>query len=450
MNELLQAILSGVGAVGETLDAPGAYLRGALSGRLGERASGREMLESWGALGANQEGLDGGDVAGFFADMIFDPLNVVGGAGLKAASVANKGIRAGNKASEAMRAAGAMPEEIASLTKVRNVARVLPPENEPQAWDALKDLWSLPDVPVQQRQDWMENIHSLVNNPADDPIGYERIKPFVTELDQGPRRMYHGTPHVYDAPDPSRFDRDALYGPGYYTTADPHIASEYTEKGARAIDSNAIRAQENAAYLQQRIEKLNALDENGIPDYAPHERSMTYPVPRSYATRAEWRAQLESQLAQSLQEMQRRSAPNVRMQYLDIRNPLDMDAEIPVDEINRIIRTERPKADYGAYAPLTNTLSGDFVSQRLVGTPEDFNRMLRRAGYDGIIHRGGGRVGSNHPHDVAIAFDPSQIYSPYIAPALQKEKSIAPYLAMLLGNNAAQAPYDLQAAPSSF
>src|SRR5690606_29549719 len=50
MNELLQAILSGVGAVGETLDAPGAYLRGALSGRLGERASGREMLESWGAL----------------------------------------------------------------------------------------------------------------------------------------------------------------------------------------------------------------------------------------------------------------------------------------------------------------------------------------------------------------------------------------------------------------
>lgn len=114
---LLDALMSGVGYVGSAIDAPGAYMRGALGGEFGERMGGRELLEAWGVLDENEEGLDGGDVLGFGAEMLLDPLNLATGGALAAVRGVNKGIRAGNRASEGMRAAGAMPEEIARATK---------------------------------------------------------------------------------------------------------------------------------------------------------------------------------------------------------------------------------------------------------------------------------------------------------------------------------------------
>lgn len=65
--------------IGYAVDTPGALLRGLLAGKPGARKSGREMLESWGALGPNKEGFDSGDVAGFLADLIVDPINLAGG-----------------------------------------------------------------------------------------------------------------------------------------------------------------------------------------------------------------------------------------------------------------------------------------------------------------------------------------------------------------------------------
>ena len=59
-------------------DTPGALLRGLLAGKPGTRKTGREVLR----LGENQPGLDAGDVAGFLAEMLLDPLNWLGGAGL--------------------------------------------------------------------------------------------------------------------------------------------------------------------------------------------------------------------------------------------------------------------------------------------------------------------------------------------------------------------------------
>lgn len=115
MSELLDAILGFGSGVLNILDMPGSYLRGALGGRLGERLSGRDMLEEWGILDENQEGFDGGDVAGFGADVLLDPLNALGGAGLlRGLSKIGKH----NKTSEALRAAGAMPEEVAALTRL--------------------------------------------------------------------------------------------------------------------------------------------------------------------------------------------------------------------------------------------------------------------------------------------------------------------------------------------
>lgn len=118
MSALLDAILGfGSGAL-DVLDMPGSYARGALAGQFGERLGGREMLEEWGVLGENEEGLDTGDVAGFGVDVVVDPLNLIGlGLAGKTARGA-KAAKASNQSSEAMRAAGAMPEEIAAVTKM--------------------------------------------------------------------------------------------------------------------------------------------------------------------------------------------------------------------------------------------------------------------------------------------------------------------------------------------
>lgn len=75
--------LSALEAIGNVLDTPGSFIRTALAGEnpfpaifdTSQRVSGRDLLEEWGMLGPNQVGsLDTGDVAGFAAEMAFDPL----------------------------------------------------------------------------------------------------------------------------------------------------------------------------------------------------------------------------------------------------------------------------------------------------------------------------------------------------------------------------------------
>lgn len=44
-----------------------------------DSVSGRDLLEQWGALEPNQEGLDAGDVGGYFLEEALDPLNWAGG-----------------------------------------------------------------------------------------------------------------------------------------------------------------------------------------------------------------------------------------------------------------------------------------------------------------------------------------------------------------------------------
>ncbi len=96
MNPILDA-LSGAAYLADT---PGAYLRGALSGRPGERASGREMLQNWGVAGENQPGLDWGDVGGFGAEMVLDPLSLAAPA--LGAIKGLHGIQAGTKAAQGL------------------------------------------------------------------------------------------------------------------------------------------------------------------------------------------------------------------------------------------------------------------------------------------------------------------------------------------------------------
>ena len=105
-----QNTLSGLQYVGETLDKPGRAIRGLLAGQPGELAnlipfsdtigltdpqqsvSGRGLLEQYGMLGANEDGIDLGDVAGFGAEVLLDPLSYLNpfGALGRAGQVAKK------------------------------------------------------------------------------------------------------------------------------------------------------------------------------------------------------------------------------------------------------------------------------------------------------------------------------------------------------------------------
>lgn len=66
--------------LGKTLDTFGGAVRNQLtSGWQGaENPSGRDMLESWGWLDKNTPGIDWGDVAGFAAEVVTDPLTYLG------------------------------------------------------------------------------------------------------------------------------------------------------------------------------------------------------------------------------------------------------------------------------------------------------------------------------------------------------------------------------------
>lgn len=84
--------LSGLQWLGETLDKPGRAVRGLLAGRpealanlipfsdtMGitdpqDATSGRDLLETYGILDKNTDGLDTGDFVGFLAEIALDPL----------------------------------------------------------------------------------------------------------------------------------------------------------------------------------------------------------------------------------------------------------------------------------------------------------------------------------------------------------------------------------------
>ncbi len=90
MNPLLDAF----SAAGYALDTPGALLRGALSGKFGERASGQDLLSSYGLSSPDDPY---GGLKGFGVEAVLDPLSLAG-----PALGAFKGIRAATRGAQAL------------------------------------------------------------------------------------------------------------------------------------------------------------------------------------------------------------------------------------------------------------------------------------------------------------------------------------------------------------
>jgi hypothetical protein len=413
-------------ALGYVLDTPGSLMRGVMGGRPGERLSGRDLFEQWGLLGENQEGFDMGDVAGFAGDVLLDPLNFIGGGlltkavkgknaakaanvGIDASNAASKAAQASNEASMAMRARGWMPEEVAKATK-------------------------------------------------------------IVDETGNPKRMYHGTPHPFDSFDTNVLNPESLYGPGIYTTDSPKVASKYST-GKSSIGYQSPRPLVSNEVLAKELESLFSTmpDENVRKLFSPLTEDVAITVEEGRERllehlRAEgpggWHSVLEEAGIERpdlyTKGYHPEVAPNVRMQYVDARNPLDLEDFVNDDasarfksffeqlDIDPTLRKE--VYEEHSLGPSANAGVAMEVLRMFTGKPEA--ELAKQFGYDAVLHRGGVVTGGV-PHNVAIALDPSQIYKPYIAPALQEVSPLQSHLPVpgirnpllaLLGYNVAKQP----------
>lgn len=432
----MSMLLDALQWAGESLDKPGAALRGLLAGRPdqlanlipfsdtfgitdpSQRVSGRGLLEQYGMLSPKSEG-EGfglGDIAGMGVEMALDPTNLVGAGALKKLIGVRRAALASNANRDMLLAKGAMPEEVAKLTKA------------------------------------VDNFGS-------------------------PVATYHGTPHVFDQYDLSKMNPESLYGPGVYTTVAPDIASEYVDKGAKDIIDHA-KLLEASDVVHKKAEAARRSLEKGLGQYA-----MIAPAGKEHLqARLDRLAHLDyifedvgrvakdpgyrQEILQSYPELSKifdatiTPAPrNVRKQFLDIRNPFDIEKTFTSDEASRMgkLLTGDPSVDFRAGY---EGVQGQQIYDSLVRAVEDIgeegtqllpdladrvtnlypkagaNELLKQLGFDAITHTGGGRMGGgNLMHQVYMALDPRQIYQPLVVGGPQHVPSTSPLLAAMLGQN---------------
>ena len=118
--------------------------------------------------------------------------------------------------------------------------------------------------------------------------------------------------------------------------------------------------------------------------------------------------------------------------FIDARNPYIT----PHKNTARLAEELEVMPSWWDYGSQFSTAANDRLLDEV---PPVIASTLKRRGYDAAWSPSGMRFGMVDPGEFA-AFDPSQIYAPYIAKALQDVPSLAPQLLALLGYNTAAAP----------
>lgn len=391
----------------KSLDKPGRAVRGLISGNTREglaaipfsdamgltdpsqSVSGRGLLEQAGIIDKKPVGSDGfdvGDVAGFGTELALDPLNWAGGTLFKKVLGAGKLARESNAFRDTLLAAGGrpMPEELAKTTKVLNEAGQ-------------------------------------------------------------PLRTYHGTPRAFDEFNKARMDPLALFGPGIYTTDSPEIASEYALKGATSPKLEPRAPQ--SAIVQHMRDAINSglkWETDDPSTLATMAKQIVQEPPFLVDQGGDWFKRL-----QGMYDMVGGSPQNVRMQYIHAANPF-VAGDVPYDTMAMASKLRTAKLPQLEWMSRPNDvsrilpellrkpkLSGDEFLDALKGVnPENVPVLLQHLGYDAIQHGGGLRAGGGKLHQVTIAFNPSQIYDPYVLPAFRQVPSVGPLASSILGYNA--------------
>lgn len=228
--------------------------------------------------------------------------------------------------------------------------------------------------------------------------------------DGKPKIVYHGTAKGgFDAFSKDKAGgKDNLYGNGFYFTEDKGIAEEYQEKG---MSKRLLRGDESqtGAIVRQRLTSLDSAAQQQSQAKQLLKYSDTQLGEFVSDTGAEGTALQQTGIDTSDLYGDPEATPETKAVYLNIRNPLDMDGDLPKDVLEKLqaLNTDG-KYDVRALSPKASNVYYALANQGM--DKERANRILRQAGYDGITHMGGGRwtVGSKE-HRVWIAFEPTQI-----------------------------------------
>lgn len=142
----MSALLDALMFAGAVLDTPGSVVRNTLAGEdpfkglfaPEERTYGRDLLEQWGVLGENEEGLDMGDVAGFGVDVVADPLSIFG-MGKAASGLGRMAGRYADEAVEGGATLGMFGGAMGDFSKYGKQVRQLDPEEAMQLYKPWAD-----------------------------------------------------------------------------------------------------------------------------------------------------------------------------------------------------------------------------------------------------------------------------------------------------------------------
>lgn len=201
----------------------------------------------------------------------------------------------------------------------------------------------------------------------------------VKREDGSPIELYHGTSSAAEisAINPAKFDSEGAYGPGFYMTQNPQVASGYTNKqGGAAATSFGGRVEIQEA--QKQIANLRFLESTA---QSPAE------VEGIQQRIAEAQGELDKLIRANSYK------PTVYKIYADIRNPFDVDAIIDGEEAGRLVGLATGQREIREQ--ITGGQLYEDVLLPLVGDRAQVNDLLERAGYDGITHTSGRLTGDN-------------------------------------------------------
>lgn len=259
------------------------------------------------------------------------------------------------------------------------------------------------------------------------------IGSMVADSRGAPLRVYHGTGAAFNQYDLSSDSGGNLFGTGIYHTESPELAASYAKGDIYNWAPNA------AQVVEQRV--AAAFPNGPPPDLADAIQGvqLNWPLPLvggatvgGYVPDTQVFDQHGIQVSDLIQPG---SLPNIRPAFLDIKRPFNADQKYSLDDARAMIQQlEQNYPDYNWQDALDTMTPDDYLSGSITGedlyrrienvqpayykyTGDDqinANEALRSLGFDGITHVGGMRAGNGDVlHRVWIAFDPSQVHSPY-------------------------------------
>lgn len=206
------------------------------------------------------------------------------------------------------------------------------------------------------------------------------------------QRVYHGTARVYDMPDLANA-QGGLYGKGFYTTESAKVAGEYTTKDA---SSQLQMYQRELSIVNNSIAEWQANFDRDPKAEGIEQVKAQLDILKSN------KVKIEDQIAKHSAT----HAANVRVHSLDIKNPLNIDAQVPRAEAERVFKILGIQDE-------PSFMSGEDLYRAIENhayNEDEVAGLMKKAGYDGITHIGGDRMGGGYNHRVWIAFDESQIH----------------------------------------